>query len=88
MKMKINTAKGEIMSNPSFGLGLQPGINVADANIENILQDLTEMVAQDSRFEGVDNIELNILPPEISLSITARLANGRGIFPINFTVPM
>lgn len=88
MKMKINTAKGEIMSDPSFGLGLQPGINVTDANIENILQDLTDMVTQDSRFEGVDNIELNVLPPEISLSITARLANGRGIFPINFTVPM
>jgi len=88
MRMKINTAKGEIMSNPEFGLGLQPGINVTDANIENILQDLTSMVTEDSRFEGVDNIELNVLPPEISLSITARLANGRGIFPINFTVPM
>lgn len=88
MRMKINTAKGEILSNPGFGLGLQPGINVTDANIENILQDLTDMVTQDSRFEGVDNIELNVLPPEISLSITARLANGRGIFPINFTVPM
>jgi hypothetical protein len=88
MRMKINTAKGEIMSNPEFGLGLQPGINVTDANIENILQDLTSMVTEDSRFEGVDNIELNVLPPEISLSITARLANGRGIFPINFTVSM
>jgi hypothetical protein len=88
MRMKINTAKGQILSNPEFGLGLQPGINVTDANIENILQDLTDMVTQDSRFEGVDNIELNVLPPEISLSITARLANGRGVFPINFTVPM
>jgi hypothetical protein len=88
MRMKINTAKGQILSNPEFGLGLQPGINVTDANIENILQDLTSMVTEDSRFEGVDNIELNVLPPEISLSITARLANGRGIFPINFTVPM
>jgi hypothetical protein len=44
------------------------------------------MILQDPRFEAVDKIEVNVLPPDLSITIQARLANGRGIFPINFTV--
>lgn len=86
LKMKIMTQKGTLLSNPRYGLGLKPGISVADADIQNILKDLRDMILQDSRFDGIENIELNILPPEVSLTINARLANGRGIFPINFSV--
>jgi hypothetical protein len=86
LKMKIVTQKGTLLSNPEFGLGLKPGISVADADIQNILKDLRDMVTQDPRFEGVENIELNILPPEVSITINAKLINGNGIFPINFSV--
>lgn len=86
LKMKVTTQKGSLLSNPEFGLGLKPGVNVTEVDIENVLKDLRDMVLQDPRFEGVENIEMNILPPEVSLTINARLANGRGIFPINFTV--
>jgi len=86
LKMKVMTQKGTILSNPEFGLGLQPGISVADADIQNILKDLRDMVLQDSRFQAIENIEVNILPPEVSITISAVLADGRGIFPINFSV--
>jgi hypothetical protein len=86
LKMKVTTQKGSLLSNPTFGLSLTPGINVTDAEIGNILKDLRDMVLQDSRFDAIENIEINILPPDVSISINARLANGRGIFPINFTV--
>lgn len=86
LKMKVVTQKGTLLSNPGYGLSLQPGMSVADADIENILKDLRDMVLQDPRFSGIENIELNILPPEISLTISAILADGRGIFPINFSV--
>jgi hypothetical protein len=86
LKMKVVTKKGDILSSPEFGLGLQPGINVTDITVENVLKDIRNMVLQDPRFEGVDKIEINLLPPDLSITISARLANGRGIFPINFTV--
>ena len=86
LKMKVQTQKGSLLEDTNFGLGLQPGINVTDVNLENVLADLRDMVTQDSRFEGVDKIEVNLLPPDLSITIQARLANGRGIFPINFTV--
>jgi hypothetical protein len=54
--------------------------------VEKVLKDLRDMVLQDSRFEAVDKIEINLLPPDLAITINARLANGRGIFPINFTL--
>jgi hypothetical protein len=86
LKMKVATQKGSLLSDENFGLGLVPGVNVTDINIETILGDLRDMVLQDSRFEAVDKIEINLLGSDLSITIQARLANGKGIFPINFTV--
>lgn len=86
LKMKISTEKGQILSEPSFGVGVNPGVNVSEIQIENLLKDMKEMVIADTRFSGVENIEVNILPPNLSIKINAILANGNGIFPINFTV--
>jgi hypothetical protein len=86
LKMKIMTQKGTLLSNPEYGLGLSPGISVSEVDIENILTDLRDMVLQDPRFSNIENIELNILPPTVSISINAVLANGRGVFPINFSL--
>lgn len=86
LKMKIMTQKGSLLSDPTYGLGITPGISVSEVDIENILTDLRDMVLQDPRFSDIENIELNILPPTVSISINAVLANGRGIFPINFSL--
>lgn len=86
LKMKIMTQKGSLLSDPSFGLGLTPGVAVSEVDIENVLTDLRDMVLQDPRFSDIENIELNVLPPTVSISINAVLANGKGIFPINFSV--
>jgi len=86
LKMKIMTQKGSLLSNPDFGLGLTPGVSVSEVDIENVLIDLRDMVLQDPRFSDIENIELNVLPPTVSISINAVLANGKGIFPINFSV--
>jgi hypothetical protein len=86
LKMKVQTQKGSLLEDTSFGLGLNPGVNVTDVNLETVLADLRDMVLQDSRFEAVDKIEVNLLPPDLSITIQARLANGKGIFPINFVV--
>ena len=86
LKMKVATQKGSLLADENFGLGLVPGVNVTDINIETVLGDLRDMVLQDSRFEAVDKIEVNLLGSDLSITIQARLANGRGIFPIDFTV--
>ena len=86
LKMKINTVKGTILSNPDFGMGIRHGMHVTDITVEKSLNDLKNMIVSDPRFSGVEKIEINVLPPDLSITIVAVLANGKGIFPINFTV--
>jgi hypothetical protein len=86
LRTKVKTEKGALLGSPNFGLGLRPGINVTDVSIEGVLKDLKTMVLQDGRFSGVQKIELDLAGPTISITIVAILANGRGIFPINFDV--
>jgi hypothetical protein len=86
LKMKVSTQKGQMLSDTSFGLGLSPGVITSDVAIESVLNDLRKMVLQDSRFSSVDKIEIELLTPDLAITINARLAGGRGIFPINFTV--
>jgi len=57
-----------------------------DKTVEEVLSDLRSSIIEDSRFEGVEKIEMEVLPPTLSITISAILANGRGVFPINFTV--
>lgn len=87
LRMMVVTRKGEILSEPDFGLGLNPGVNVADIEYGTILTDLRAVILSDPRFEEIEKLEVNILPPDLSLTINVRLSGGRGIFPINFSVP-
>ncbi len=86
LKMKINTAKGDILSNPDFGLGISPGIIVSDIQVETLLSELSGTILADPRFSAIEKMEITILPPDLAINIVVRLANGNGIFPINFTV--
>lgn len=86
LRMKIKTVKGTILSNPDFGMGIKPGVSVSDIVIEESLNNLRSMILADPRFSGIEKIEMNILPPDLSITIVVTLAGGRGVFPINFTV--
>jgi len=86
LKMKVVTTKGAILDENNYGLGINPGTIVSDIAIENIMKDLEDMILEDPRFDGIESMEINVLPPDLSLTISVRLANNRGIFPINFTV--
>jgi len=86
LKMKVVTTKGAILDENNYGLGINPGTIVSDIAIENIMKDLEDMILEDPRFDGIESMEMNVLPPDLSLTISVRLANNRGIFPINFTV--
>jgi hypothetical protein len=86
VRTKIRTTKGQLLEDTTYGLGLTPGLNVTDVSIEELSKDLRDMILQDSRFEDVDKIEIVVLPPTINITIKAVLANGRGLFPINFNI--
>ena len=86
VRTKIRTSKGQLLEDSNFGLGLTPGVSVTNIAIQELAKDLRDMILQDSRFESIDKIEVVILPPTVNVTIKAVLANGRGLFPINFNI--
>jgi hypothetical protein len=84
LKIKLFTERGSILSDPTFGLGITPGRNVADIDVNNLLADISGLVTKDPRFEKVDRLEININGPVLEISMKVILANRMGVVPITF----
>src|SRR5690606_10352595 len=84
LKIKLFTERGSILTDPTFGLGLTPGRNVADVDVQNLLNDSSGIVTKDPRFEAVDRLEINLNGPVLEISMRVVLANRLGVVPITF----
>jgi hypothetical protein len=84
LKIKLFTERGSILFDPSFGIGIVPGKNVADVDVNNLLKDISGLVTKDPRFEKVDRLEINLNGPVLEISMKVVLANRMGVVPITF----
>jgi len=86
LKIKIRTKKGSLMRHPDFGIGINPGISLADVESGAIAQELTNLVISDSRFSGIERLKISINGPTMSIDMAVILANNSGVIPISFDV--
>lgn len=84
LRVKLITEKGSRLTDPDFGLGLQPGISNADIDVTSIFRDLNDLVSADDRFEGIENLQVELKGPILEIAFLARMAGGLGVFPISF----
>lgn len=86
IKLKIRTKKGTLLQHLDYGLGINPGISVADIESGEIIQSLNKMIEDDSRFDGVERISIRLSGPTLTISMSVRIAGGSGVLPITFDV--
>lgn len=86
LKIKIRTKRGSLMRHPEFGIGITPGISLADVESGAIARELTDLVISDSRFSGVERVVISINGPTMSIDMAVILANNSGVIPISFDV--
>jgi hypothetical protein len=86
LKIKIRTKRGSLMRHPEFGIGINPGISLADVESGAIAKELTDLVTSDSRFSGIERLTIAINGPTMSIDMAVILANNSGIIPISFSV--
>jgi len=87
LKIKLFTERGSILTDPTFGIGITPGRNVAEIDVNNLLKDISGLVTKDPRFEKVDRLEINLNGPVLEISMKVVLANRMGVVPITFVGP-
>jgi hypothetical protein len=86
LKIKIRTKRGSLMRHPDFGVGINPGISLADVERGVIADELTNLVISDSRFSGIERLTIAINGPTMSIDMAVILANNSGIIPITFDI--
>jgi hypothetical protein len=87
LKLKIRTKKGSILRHLDYGLGLKHGVSLADIENGEIIQSLNRMIQTDSRYEGVDRIQIVLSGATLQINMSVRIAGNGGILPISFDVP-
>lgn len=86
LKIKIRTKKDSLLRHPDFGLGIQPGISIADIERGDLAKDLVRLVTSDPRFSGVERLTIEIIGPTLRIDMAITIANNSGVIPISFSV--
>jgi hypothetical protein len=84
LKLKFITEPGQLLRFPGFGSGLRPGISNADINAQDVYNIISALIAQDSRFAGIDNLQIIQEGPIFTVNLSVFMANGLGVYPISF----
>ena len=86
IKIKLGTPKGSILLHPEFGLGIKPGISSADVRVAEIYKTINKLIQEDSRFAGLDNLQIVLSGPILTINMAVRIANNQGVYPLSFTL--
>ncbi len=88
LMIKIKTRKGTLLRHLDFGLGLKHGISVVDLQSGEIINTLNKMIANDSRFESIDKLDLRLSGATLAISMSVVLAHNNGVLPISFDIKL
>lgn len=86
LKIKVGTQLGTVLLHPDFGLGVKVGSMTSEFSTNDIFSQLNKMIQADSRFQGIDTLQVTLNGPVLSINMGVLLAGRQGIFPINFNL--
>lgn len=86
LKMKFATPPNRLLKHPDYGAGLTPGISNADLRDSDVIKTIIKSIENDRRFGDIITLTIDRLGPRYSVSVAVELADGSGVFPINFVL--
>ncbi|CAM6004852.1 unnamed protein product [Sphagnum balticum] len=86
LTIKLSTQQGKWLSHPEFGITLKPGVSVADTDMQNIFNSINQLIVQDSRFQGINNLQIIQKGPTITIGLGVLIAGQSGVFPLTFVL--
>jgi hypothetical protein len=86
LKLKFATEMGSIMAHPNFGIQAVPGISTSDLKIAELFKQINGMIARDTRFSGVQQMQIQLTGPTLQIGLLVGLQNQNGVVPITFVL--
>jgi hypothetical protein len=84
LKLKIRTRKGSLLRHVNYGLGIVPGISLADVERGDLIKSLNQMIKEDARFDRIERLNITIKGTTLTIDMAVVLANRTGVLPITF----
>lgn len=84
LRLKFVTEPGQLIRHPNFGSGLRQGASLADTTATDIYNTISALIAQDTRYSGIQSLQVDVDGPVVSVNLSVFVANGLGVFPISF----
>jgi hypothetical protein len=86
LKMKFATPPNRLLKHPNYGAGLTHGVSAADLSGQDVVQQIIRSIQDDPRFGDILNLTISKKGPTFEVNLAVALADGSGIFPINFVL--
>lgn len=86
LRILFTTTINSFLLEPQFGLGVAPGISVADIDVQAMYKQINQQIVNDPRFSGVTNLQIQASPPNLIIKVGVQVAGQTGIFPVAFSL--
>lgn len=86
LRTKVRTKKGTLLRHLEFGLGIDYGISIADIEAGELIAAMNKMIIDDSRFSGIERIDIRLVGVTLSIDMAVKIANGSGVVPLTFEI--
>jgi hypothetical protein len=86
LRIKFGSVEGTILLHPDFGLGVRPGTVNSTLQVQNLVGQINNMVQADTRFAGLQSIQIVLNGPTLTINLTVILAGTGGVFPLSFNM--
>jgi hypothetical protein len=86
LRILFSTTINSFLLEPGFGLGVAPGISIADLNVQALYKQINEQIIGDPRFASVLSIQITATPPTLTIAVTVQLQGATGVFPVSFSL--
>jgi hypothetical protein len=82
----FTTTLNSFLMEPTFGVGVSPGISIADLNIQDLYKQINSQIINDPRFAAVTGLQIRANPPNLTIGVSVKITGQTGIFPVSFSV--
>ena len=82
----FQTVLNSFLIHPEFGIGVAPGVSIADIDLQQLYAQINQQIVNDPRFAGVTNLQIQASPPSLGITLGVQIAGTTGIFPVSFSL--
>ena len=85
--IKLQTKRGSLVHDPSFGNPLSAGVSIAEINLQSALDSIRNMFTEDARFSGLRAARVTAVGPTMGMDVMLEISGSDIYLPLTVELP-